>query len=206
MNSSRGIMHGLKELQEQMENCGSCDLCRTRHKVVFGEGSTEPLIMFIGEAPEDTADASFAGAINDKLSSILKYINVTRDEIYVTNSVLCSTPNGRNPRSEELESCKWRLDLQIGLLKPRLIILLGKIATEQLKNNKVKGALSQFFVENLKDHKDGWLRYCVGDHEAKVMVSYHPKYHLRSPKRAYKITLPHWTKIKNWVENERQTR
>jgi|GEM_PF-3663631 len=199
-------MQGLNELQTQMENCGSCDLCRTRHAVVFGEGSTEPLIMFVGEAPEESADTSFVGPIDDKLSSILKYIDVSRDEVYMTNSVLCSTPNGRNPRAEELESCKWRLDLQISLLKPRLVILLGKIATQQLQNKKVKGALSQYFTENLTDHEDGWLRYRVGGHEAKVMVSYHPNYHLRSPKRAYKTTLPHWTKVKNWVQNERQTR
>ena len=196
----------LNELRQQMDTCGMCDLCRTRSSVVFGEGSTSPLLMIVGEAPDEDETTPFVGPVNDKLSSILKYIGVSRDEIYITNSVLCSPPNGRSPRAEELESCKFRLDLQIGLLKPRLVILLGKIATQQLKNKKVNGALSQFFPENLTDHKDGWLRYRVGSHEAKVLVSYHPKYLLKSPKRAYKTTLPHWTKVKNWVENERQTR
>lgn len=197
----------LEELRRQMENCGSCDLCRDRNTVVFGEGSANPLLMIVGEAPgedEDTQGVPFVGKAGEKLNSILGYIGVTRDEIYITNSVLCHTPKNRNPRGEELEACKWRLDLQIQLLKPKLIILLGKIATQQMQEHPVKGALSQFFTENLKEHKDGWLHYRVGDHEAKVIVSYHPSYHLRSPERSYRITLPHWNKVKQWVESERR--
>ena len=199
----------LNELRNQMDNCGSCDLCRDRNKVVFGEGPSNPLVMIIGEAPgadEDTEGVPFVGQAGQKLDSILNYVGIPREEVYITNSVLCRPPNNRNPRAEELEACKWRLDLQIGLLKPQLIILLGKIATQQLKNQKVNGALSQYFTENLTDHEDGWLRYRVGEHESKVLVSYHPSYHLRSPKRAYRVTLPHWTKVKRWIEHERKTR
>ena len=73
-----------------------------------------------------------------------------------------------------------------------------------MQGTPVKGALTQFFPENLKQ-KDGWLTYKVGGHEAKVLVTYHTAYHLRSPERAYRITLPHWHKVKKWVENERTT-
>lgn len=201
-------MQGLDTLREQMNRCGSCDLCRDRKTVVFGEGSTNPLLMIIGEAPgedEDEQGIPFVGKAGEKLNNILKYIGVSREEIYITNSVLCRPPNNRNPRAEELDACKWRLDLQIQLLKPKLIVLLGKIATQQMQERPVKGPLSQFFIENLKKQKDGWLHYKVGDHEAKVLVTYHPSYHLRSPERAYKVTLPHWTKIKKWVKNERST-
>nr|WP_297653771.1 uracil-DNA glycosylase [Hydrogenophaga sp.] len=190
-----------------MEGCGSCDLCHDRTKVVFGEGATNPLVMVVGEAPgedEDTQGIPFVGKAGEKLNSILEYVGVTREEIYITNSVLCRPPNNRNPRAEELEACKWRLDLQIQLLKPKLVILLGKIATQSMQEQPVKGALSQFFPENLKEQKDGWLRYSVGGHEAKVLITYHPSYHLRSPERAYRTTLPHWTRVKKWVESERQ--
>lgn len=196
-------MQQLEILKEQMFACGSCDLCKERTQVVFGEGSTSPLIMIVGEAPgedEDLEGSPFVGKVGEKLNSILEYVGVKRDEIYITNSVLCRPPNNRNPRKEELEACKWRLDLQIQLLRPALVILLGKIAMGQMNDKPVKGALSQFFPENLEK---GWLDYTVGDHTAKVLVTYHPNYHLRSPQRAYRVTLPHWTKVKNWVAYQR---
>ena len=200
-------MQGLDTLKKEMLDCASCDLCRERTQVVFGEGSANPLLMIVGEAPgedEDTQGVPFVGKAGQKLDKILSYIGVSRDEIYITNSVLCRPPNNRNPRAEELDACKWRLDLQIQLLKPKLIVLLGKVATQQMQGNPIKGALSQFFPENLTQ-KDGWLHYKVGDHECLVMITYHPSYHLRSPERAYRTTLPHWTKVKKWVESERQT-
>ena len=200
-------MQGLDTLKQEMLDCASCDLCRERTQVVFGEGSANPLLMIVGEAPgedEDIQGVPFVGKAGQKLDKILSYVGVSRDEIYITNSVLCRPPNNRNPRAEELDACKWRLDLQIQLLKPKLIILLGKIATQQMQGNPIKGALSQFFPENLTQ-KDGWLHYKVGDHECLVIITYHPSYHLRSPERAYRTTLPHWTKVKKWVESERQT-
>lgn len=199
-------MEQLETLKEQMVACASCDLCKERTQVVFGQGSTSPLIMIVGEAPgedEDLQGEPFIGKAGQKLNSILDYVGVTRDEIYITNSVLCRPPNNRNPRKEELEACKWRLDLQIQLLRPELVVLLGKIAMEQMGSKPVKGALSQFFPENLEN---GFLDYTVGDHTAKVLVSYHPSYHLRSPERAYRMTLPHWQRVKKWVEEERQRR
>lgn len=200
-------MQGLETLRGQMQDCGSCDLCHSRTNVVFGEGSSRPLLMVIGEAPgqeEDEKGVPFVGPAGEKLDKILKYVGVSRDEIYITNSILCKPPNNRNPRPEEMEACKWRLDLQIQLLKPKLIILLGRVATQQLKGKPIKGALSQFFPENLTKDKNGWMRYRVGDHESQVLITYHPSYHLRSPQRAYKMTLPHWTQVKRWVKDERQ--
>ncbi len=195
---------GLDELRLQMQDCGSCDLHCDRTQVVFGEGSNTPLMMIVGEAPgedEDIQGVPFIGKAGQKLDSMLSYVGVTRDDIYITNAVLCRPPNNRNPRGEELDACRWRLDLQIQLLKPKLIILLGKIAMQQMKGQPIKGALTQFFSKKESD----WLTYQVGGHEAKVLTTYHPSYHLRSPERAYRMTLPHWTQIKRWVERERQT-
>jgi DNA polymerase len=163
--------------------------------------------MIIGEAPgeqEDETGVPFCGAAGEKLNKILDYVGITRDEIFITNTVLCRPPNNRNPRQEEMSECKWRLDLQIQILRPRLVIALGRMAMQSLRGEAFKGALSQFFPNSprvLEKHKDGWLRYTTGDHEALVMSSYHPSYLLRSPKAGYKAVLPHWMKVKQWVES-----
>jgi DNA polymerase len=189
-----------------MNNCTACDLCHNRTNVVFGEGSKNPLIMIVGEAPgedEDITGVPFVGKAGQKLNNILDYIGVTREEVYITNAALCRPPNNRNPRAQELDACKWRLNLQIQLLKPKLIILLGKIATEQIYSKPIKGSLNQFFTEKIKND-NGWLKYIIGEHEALMLITYHPSYHLRSPQRAYKTTLPHWTKVKEWIAQEKQ--
>jgi len=195
----------LDALRDQMSACGSCDLCKTRTQVVFGDGSHEPLIMIVGEGPgeeEDLKGLPFIGKAGQKLDSILSYVGVQRQDIYITNAVLCRPPNNRVPRKEEMDACKWRLDLQIKLLRPKLIILLGRTALEQFRGEPVKGALNQFFFDKI-ERPEGWLNYKVDDHESKVLVTYHPSYHLRSPDKAYRETLPHWKKVKQWVQKQK---
>ena len=204
-------MSRIQLLRTELSTCESCDLCKTRTQVVFGQGSENPLVMIVGEAPgeeEDKTGVPFCGASGNKLDKILSYVGIERDEIFITNTVLCRPPNNRNPRQEEMFECKWRLDLQIEILKPKLVIALGRIALQSLRGKPFKGALKQFFCDSptvLDKHKDGWMKYITGDHEAKILVSYHPSYLLRSPKVGYKTVLPHWTKIKEWVENERSS-
>jgi DNA polymerase len=193
----------LEALREQMSACGSCDLCKTRNKVVFGEGNQQPLILFVGEAPgedEDLQGVPFIGKAGQKLDSIMSYLGMTRQDVYITNTVLCRPPNNRVPRKEEMDACRWRLELQVKLLRPKLIVLLGKTALEQFKGEPVKGALNQFFCDKIG--KDGWLNYTVDDYNAKVIVTYHPSFHLRSPDKAYRETLPHWTKVKKWIQQQ----
>jgi DNA polymerase len=185
----------LQELERQMSTCKACDLCKGRNTVVFGEGSASPKVLLIGEAPgedEDTNGKPFIGPAGQKLTKILTYAGMSRGDVYITNAVLCRPPNNRVPRQEELEACRWRLDLQIQLLKPKVIVVLGKTALQQLNGSAVKG--------NLNSHFGDWKTYKSGDHEAKVMVTYHPSYHLRSPEHAYKVSLPHWTRLKEWLQ------
>ena len=189
----------LEELCKQMSTCQSCDLYRGRKSVVFGAGNNKPLIMVIGEAPgeqEDQQGLPFVGPAGEKLNKMLAYAGVSRDDIYITNAILCRPQNNREPRQEELEACHWRLDLQIGILKPQLIVVLGKTALQQLQGGPVKGSLRQYF-------KEDWMKYKVGNHECNVIVSYHPSFHLRSPEKAYRETLPHWTKIKQFVSEQK---
>jgi len=191
-------MNELLELEQKMLACEACDLFRTRTKVVFGSGSMSPKVMLVGEAPgedEDLSGQPFVGKAGKKLDSMLGYAGLKREDVYISNSVLCRPPLNRNPSRQELNACKWRLDLQIKLLKPKLIIVLGKIAAEQIKGEQIKGPLKQLFPENLQSP---WVDY---NNETKMIVTYHPSFHLRSPEQAYKITLPHWTQIKEWVAN-----
>lgn len=188
-------MSKLDELKIAMDSCVACGLCDTRTQVVFGEGHQSPRIMLIGEGPgadEDYIGKPFVGRCGKKLDDILSYVGVTRDDIYITNAVLCRPPNNRNPNRDELQACRWRLLEQIRILNPELIIVLGKIAYEQLSGFPIKGALSAHF-------RDEFMEFELDDYVINLMVTYHPSYHLRSPDRAYKVTLPHWTMVKQWM-------
>lgn len=192
-----------------MSSCTACDLHTSRTNVVFGEGSNNPRILIIGEAPgeeEDLSGKPFVGPAGQKLNRILDYVGVTRDEIYITNSVLCRPPNNRNPLQNELQACKSRLNEQIQTLKPELIIALGKIAVQQLLGKPFKGPLSQFFPKDPDKIGGDWLTYIVKDLNIKTMITYHPSYILRSPQKGYQQVLPHWNMVKKWVEQEKKTK
>lgn len=194
-------MDSLHILKQQMLTCEACDLCKSRTQVVFGEGSEKPIIMIVGEAPgeaEDEQGKPFVGAAGGKLNKILNYVGVKREDIYICNSVLCRPPSNRNPKKEELDACRWRLMLQIKLLKPKLIVALGRIAVQQLKGETFNGPLNQFF--------DKTFTYKIDDFETKLIISYHPSFLLRSPIKGYQTTYPHWKKIKKWLEHENKTR
>lgn len=102
----------------------------------------------------------------------------------------CKPPGNRKPTYQELDACRWRLEEQIELVNPKIIIALGKTALEQIFGRPIKGNLSQFFGD--------WLDY----KGIKVLSTYHPSYLLRNPTQGYKITLPHWQKVKAWLHNE----
>jgi len=193
----------LEDLKEQMQDCTKCGLCEYRTKIVFGNGNSKPKIMLVGEAPgpeDDREGIPLVGEIGEKLDSILKYVGTSREEVYVTNTVLCPPPQHRFPRTEEMEACRWRLIEEINILKPDVIVALGRAALQQLNGKPVKGALNGFFPDKI----DGdWIKYKTDQHECLLMVTYHPNYHLRSPNKAYKVTLSHWTQLKKWL-NEHQ--
>lgn len=188
----------LETLKKQMINCQSCDLCKTRSQVVFDNNVTKANVMIIGEGPgeeEDKQGVPFVGKAGQKLDKILDFVGLKREEVYITNAILCRPPNNRVPRPEELDACRWRLNLQIEAIKPKLIIALGRTAVQQLKGEPIKGPLTQFFGD--------WHNYTIGEQNIKMLVTYHPSYLLRSPEKGYKETLPHWRKVKQWVEKQK---
>lgn len=194
-------MSKLEELKEAMSTCVMCGLCNGRTRVVFGEGKPKARVLFVGEAPgedEDYTGKPFVGRAGQKLDSMMKYAGLSREEVYITNSVLCRPPNNRTPLAEELKACRWRLLEEIRLINPEVIVVLGKTALEQVMGHEIKGSLSSYFSEQLEPFslEDGSI--------IDLLVTYHPSYHLRSPDQAYKVSLPHWTLLKTWVSSRRQ--
>jgi uracil-DNA glycosylase family 4 len=115
--------------------CTSCALAEGRTQVVFGSGSPNAELMFVGEAPgfhEDKQGVPFVGAAGKLLSKLLDGIGMTRDEVYIANVLKCRPPGNRDPQPEEIASCEPHLFKQIELIQPKLIATLGNFATKLL--------------------------------------------------------------------------
>ncbi|EKD48261.1 MAG: hypothetical protein ACD_65C00041G0001 [uncultured bacterium] len=119
----------LKELEEACKKCTNCDLCKGRTNTVPGEGSAKAEIMFIGEGPgkdEDIQGKPFVGAAGKFLNQLLETACLKREDVYIANVVKCRPPNNRDPLPEEIEACWPYLEAQIELIKPELIVTLGR--------------------------------------------------------------------------------
>jgi DNA polymerase len=126
----------LEKLKEEYKDCCKCpELCKNRHNIVFGAGEAISKIMIIGEAPgnkEDLENTPFVGKSGQILNSLLLETGISREEVYITNTILCRPPNNRDPTKEELEKCRTRLDKQIEIINPKVIITLGNFATKYI--------------------------------------------------------------------------
>ena len=131
----------LKDLNDQILKCEKCALAKTRTNVVPGEGSGDAEIMFIGEGPgknEDEQGVPFVGAAGKLLDKLIESIGLTRKDVYIANVVKCRPPGNRDPLPEEVEACRPWLDQQIEIIKPKLIVLLGRHSMDRfLPNQKI---------------------------------------------------------------------
>ncbi len=124
-------MSELSKLCEEIIVCQRCGLAQGRTRAVPGEGPEGADIMFIGEAPgfhEDRQGRPFVGAAGRFLEELLASINLSREEVYICNVIKCRPPGNRDPLSSEIEACRPYLDRQIELVKPRLIVTLGRFS------------------------------------------------------------------------------
>jgi len=162
--------NNLDELYNQIHTCQKCDLGLTRTKFVFGVGNPNADLLLIGEAPgaeEDKQGIPFVGRAGKLLTDILKAINFEREDVYIANILKCRPPNNRDPLPSEREICKPYLFKQIELIKPKIILCLGRIASNVLlnKNESLTKLRSQVFeIDNIK-----------------IMATYHPAALLRNP-------------------------
>lgn len=122
-------MSDLQELHQRIASCPDCDLCRTRTNAVPGEGPPDAEILFVGEGPgfyEDQQSRPFVGPAGKFLEELLASIGLRRDQVFITNVVKCRPPNNRDPLPGEIEACRKHLKRQIELIKPKVIVSLGR--------------------------------------------------------------------------------
>jgi DNA polymerase len=177
-NKTQNSQQCLNELNLEASNCQKCQLAQDRSNVVFGKGNEKANILIIGEAPgkeEDIKGEPFIGRAGKLLTEILFSINLSRDDVYITNTVKCRPPENRNPNSSEISSCAHFLDKQISLISPKVIILLGKIAAERILNTSEPMGTLRAKIHYYKETN------------IPTLVFYHPAYLLRSPGEKKKV-------------------
>lgn len=161
----------LDEFYQQIKNCTKCPLHRSRNKFVFGAGSADADIMFIGEAPggdEDRTGIPFVGRAGKLLDRILAAAGLKRREIYIANVLKCRPPKNRDPLPAEEEMCLPYLHRQIEIIQPKIICCLGRVAAHALLHTKA----------NMSDMRGILYKF----REIPMIVTYHPAALLRSDK------------------------
>ena len=160
-----------EELQASCMNCRQCGLCETRHHVVFGVGNPNAKVMFVGEGPgenEDLQGEPFVGRAGKLLDLMLDAVDLSRERnIYIANIVKCRPPQNRDPRPEEQEACIGWLRNQFAIMRPKIVVCLGRIAGMKMMdpNLKITKQHGQFI------EKKGTL----------MMATLHPAALLRNP-------------------------
>ncbi|MFA5069221.1 MAG: uracil-DNA glycosylase [Candidatus Omnitrophota bacterium] len=157
-------------LKSAVIECARCQLCKSRRNIVFGEGSYDARLMFIGEAPglqEDIQARPFVGKAGVLLSKIIEAIGMRREDVYIANCLKCRPPQNRNPLPEEIMACNEFFLRQIDIIRPIVICCLGKFAAQTI-------LASQEPISRLR----GRVYEMKG---MKVLCTFHPAYLLRNP-------------------------
>ena len=165
-------MDRLEQLKQDCLQCRECPLCQKRRHVVFGVGDPASELMFIGEGPgenEDLQGEPFVGAAGQLLDDMLEMIDLKRSQVYIANVVKCRPPNNRDPLGEEQAACRHWLDAQREIIRPKLIVCLGRIAA---------GAVIRSDFRITREH--GVWEDIDG---ARAMAMYHPAALLRDPSK-----------------------
>ena len=124
-----------ENLEKTCKACTRCGLCETRNNVVFGVGNRTADVMFVGEGPgeqEDLQGEPFVGAAGHLLDDMMSIIDLNRENCYIANIVKCRPPRNRDPLETEQDACIEYLRNQVALIKPKIIICLGRVAAKRL--------------------------------------------------------------------------
>ncbi|HEU4778791.1 MAG TPA: uracil-DNA glycosylase [Steroidobacteraceae bacterium] len=159
-------------LRERVAGCTACDLCKTRTQTVFGVGKRQAQWLVIGEAPgaeEDRQGEPFVGRAGQLLNAMLLAIGLPRETVFIANILKCRPPGNRDPAPAEVSRCLPYLSNQIALLKPEIMLAVGRIAAQNLLATdaplaRLRGKLHHF-----------------GEANTPLVVTYHPAYLLRTP-------------------------
>ena len=171
LSFSRNAAEALAAVRADLGECTRCKLhAMGRKQIVFGVGNPEAGLMFVGEAPgadEDIQGIPFVGRAGQLLTKIIEAIGLTRDDVYIANVIKCRPPGNRNPEPDEVETCEPFLFRQIDVIKPKVIVALGKFGAQTLL--RTLDPISR-------------LRGRVYDYRgAKLIPTFHPAYLLRNP-------------------------
>lgn len=179
-----------------MTFCLNCRLCKTRNKIVWGEGPTNPKLMIIGEAPgreEDESGRPFCGGAGRVLSSLLKFAGLSREECFITNIVKCRPPNNRDPEPDEIQACIPFLIEEINKVKPTRILTLGNYSSILLTGKPLspyRGCVlhSQPYLGNIS-----------------TVITYHPAWLMRGNQKYFSVILNDILKVfKDWPDYPEQ--
>lgn len=171
----------LATLDEQLvRGCVRCGLHAQRTQTVFGVGDPRAALVFVGEGPgadEDLQGKPFVGRAGQLLTRMIAAMSLTREQVYICNVVKCRPPGNRTPTDDEMATCSQFLFRQLALIRPRVIVALGRPATQTLLASRapisaLRGRFHDFPPPALADH---------GLPPARLMPTFHPAYLLRSP-------------------------
>jgi len=174
----------IRQITAEVNECRKCSLWKTRRKPVPGDGDVNASIVFIGEAPgywEDVRGKPFVGAAGKLLDSVFEKVGISRSKVYITNVVKCRPPGNRDPRPEEIKACSPYLDRQLNIIRPKIIVTLGRHSTSYifskvgLKFKSMRESQGKLYKVNLWDAK------------TYVVASYHPAAPLYNVKLKEKI-------------------
>jgi DNA polymerase len=170
----------LVEVYRKASVCTLCPLSESRNTVVFGSGNADADLMFIGEAPgaeEDRQGLPFVGRAGRFLGELLEGIGMSREDVFIANTLKCRPPGNRDPQPDEIATCRPWLDQQVQLIQPRVIATLGNFATKLLTDNptgitKVRGTAQH---------------HVIGGRPVLLLPLFHPAAGLRTPKVAEQL-------------------
>ena len=161
----------LEELRAAIGDCQRCKLARHRTHLVFGVGNPHARLVFVGEGPghdEDLQGEPFVGRAGQLLTEIItKGMKLRREDVYICNVIKCRPPDNRNPEPDEVASCEPFLMRQLQLIRPEVVVALGKFAAQTLL--RTKAPITQL--------RGRWFDY----QGVKLMPTFHPAYLLRNP-------------------------
>ena len=187
------VQEELAEVKDLCEQCQNCQLWTTRTNIVFSGGTPNYKLMLIGEAPgyyEDQQGEPFVGKAGQLLDKIFASVGLSRGkDIYICNTLKCRPPNNRDPLPEEKEACRAFLDAQLEILKPRIILLCGRVALTSMLDT----------TSGISKVRGQWFE---GPYGSRMMPIYHPSYLLRNDSR--EKGSPKWLMWQDIQEIKRQ--
>ena len=160
----------LLQIRDDLGECTRCKLHTTRNKIVFGDGSPQAKLVFVGEGPgadEDAQGLPFVGRAGKLLTQMIEAMGLQRRDVYICNVVKCRPPGNRQPEGDEVEACSPFLFRQLDSLKPKVIVCLGATAFQTLLQSN----------RSISHFRGQWLDF----RGYKMLPTYHPAYLLRNP-------------------------